>query len=284
MTRYGYGEMCKDHGYWNCIVCLSGGGGIYVYPYGCYTCGFNPCQCDGWYCWWCGKEPCECEEEEEDVACVECYCLPCECATGGWGGGGYAGNDPPPYNPSNPPATNPYLSKVEGYANNIKATLSQSLTITILTKANFSVGTPNPGLYAQLKCTPAQLYNTSPLDIIIKTGLNDRQLQFVIAHEYLAHLRWFDISRLAGNQTILSMMNEELCLCLGLDINKGQHEYTSRRMDDYEALLRDLFPGESEEFYRYGKWGGGLIETEAFKDLGEAERNAILRYLNKNKL
>lgn len=100
----------------------------------------------------------------------------------------------------------------------------------------------------------------------------------------LAQMRLIDISRGAGGQSQLSVINQELALCLGMGINEGHHKYSSRYMNEYEALLRDLFPGESEDFYRYGKWGGGLTETEAFNNLSNAERKAIQRYLIKNKL
>ena len=51
-----------------------------------------------------------------------------------------------------------------------------------------------------------------------------------------------------------------------------------------EQLLRSTFPGESNDFYRYGKWAGGAFNSEAFKDLPKTERDAVRDYLKNNKL
>ena len=51
-----------------------------------------------------------------------------------------------------------------------------------------------------------------------------------------------------------------------------------------EQLLRNTFPGESNDFYRYGRWTGGAFNSDAFDNLSETERNAIRKYLKKHKL
>ena len=53
----------------------------------------------------------------------------------------------------------------------------------------------------------------------------------------------------------------------------GQH------IEEMEQLLRDAFPGQSEEFYEYGKWGGGAFNSDAFRQLPVEEQNAIWAYL-----
>ena len=51
-----------------------------------------------------------------------------------------------------------------------------------------------------------------------------------------------------------------------------------------EQLLRSTFPGESNDFYRYGRWTGGAFNSEAFDNLPATEKRNILKYLQKNKL
>ena len=48
---------------------------------------------------------------------------------------------------------------------------------------------------------------------------------------------------------------------------------------EMESMLRKAFPGQSEDFYRYGRWGGGAVDSDAFKNLTQAERDAIRKYL-----
>lgn len=37
--------------------------------------------------------------------------------------------------------------------------------------------------------------------------------------------------------------------------------------EETEELLRQAFPGRNEEFYEYGKWGGGAFNSEVFEEL-----------------
>ena len=53
----------------------------------------------------------------------------------------------------------------------------------------------------------------------------------------------------------------------------GQH------IEEMEQLLRDAFPGRDDDFYECGKWGGGALNSDAFKELSEEEQNAITNYL-----
>ena len=54
-------------------------------------------------------------------------------------------------------------------------------------------------------------------------------------------------------------------------------------LDEYEAVLRELYPNQEEEFYEYGKWGA-LTTTKAFKTNPRKDKSKIKRYLSKNKL
>ena len=44
----------------------------------------------------------------------------------------------------------------------------------------------------------------------------------------------------------------------------GHHEYMGSHVDKMEERLRSAFPGQSEDFYKYGKWGGGATSSDAF--------------------
>lgn len=41
-------------------------------------------------------------------------------------------------------------------------------------------------------------------------------------------------------------------------INDGHHEYIGSHVDKMEERLQSAFPGQSEDFYKYGKWGEEL--------------------------
>lgn len=43
------------------------------------------------------------------------------------------------------------------------------------------------------------------------------------------------------------------------EVNAGHHLYMGGHADEMEQLLRDAFPGQSEDFYNYGKWAGGAM-------------------------
>ena len=42
-----------------------------------------------------------------------------------------------------------------------------------------------------------------------------------------------------------------------------------------EERLRSAFPGQSEDFYKYGKWGGGATSSDAFLKLENIEPDKI---------
>ena len=52
-------------------------------------------------------------------------------------------------------------------------------------------------------------------------------------------------------------------------------------MEEMEQLLRDSFPGMPEEFYEYGKWGGGAFNSTAFRSLPIEERMNVEDYLSR---
>ncbi|MFR5660792.1 MAG: hypothetical protein ACLUDU_23440, partial [Butyricimonas faecihominis] len=52
----------------------------------------------------------------------------------------------------------------------------------------------------------------------------------------------------------------------------------------YEQFLRSAFPAETEDFYKYGKWGGGVEKSEEFNNLSSDEKGKINKYLHDNNL
>ena len=68
------------------------------------------------------------------------------------------------------------------------------------------------------------------------------------------------------------------------DANVREHEYIADYyLDEYEAVLRELYPNQEEEFYEYGKWGA-LTTTNAFRKVPIEEQNKIKYYLYNNEL
>lgn len=51
-----------------------------------------------------------------------------------------------------------------------------------------------------------------------------------------------------------------------------------------EKLLREAFPGESDDFYNCGKWAGGATNSNTFLNLPKEEQKAVLNYLRTHKL
>ena len=56
--------------------------------------------------------------------------------------------------------------------------------------------------------------------------------------------------------------------------------YTNNGSEEMLKILnRECFPGYEEEFYEYGKWGGGAFSSTAFEELPMEEQKAIENYL-----
>ena len=125
----------------------------------------------------------------------------------------------------------------------------------------------------------------------IADNLSPTTLKLILAHEYM-HLYIFEQMMSAGSFQELSMTNLELSSYINMYrslspddfINAAHHEYMGNNIEIVEQLLRNTFPGESNDFYRYGRWTGGAFNSDAFRDLSKTERIAIFKYLKKNGL
>jgi hypothetical protein len=67
-------------------------------------------------------------------------------------------------------------------------------------------------------------------------------------------------------------------------LNDGHHWYWGNNIDEFEEMLRGAFPNQSEDFYEYGKWGGGFYNSPAFDALPQEDKDAIFDYLEDNGL
>ena len=113
----------------------------------------------------------------------------------------------------------------------------------------------------------------------------------VMAHEY-THLELLEKSRTAGSSNEFALKEPELLSAINNSseptdwgkINDGHHEYMGSHVDKMEERLRSAFPGQSEDFYKYGKWGGGATSSDAFLKLTKSERDKIIEYLTNNNL
>ncbi len=84
----------------------------------------------------------------------------------------------------------------------------------------------------------------------------------------------------AGNPDLQRILNQYFAADPdGNWLNDGHHEYMGRHVDEMEELLRESFPGRDEEFYEYGKWGGGAFNSKAFDNLNKEDQNRIYSYL-----
>ena len=184
----------------------------------------------------------------------------------------------------------PEVSPEQERINNIASTLESKISSTIENikdKVTFRIGTPNQNTLTSSTMTMNDVFDkTTDLTFYIQPGLDETQQKLVLAHEYM-HLQLLEISRNAGSLGALGRENPELMTAIntnGQDVNAGHHEYMGSHIDELETMLREAFPGESDEFYEYGKWGGGAFDSDAFDELPLSEQYKIIQYLQNNGL
>ena len=143
------------------------------------------------------------------------------------------------------------------------------------------IGTPNGSPFASCEFTLGDLWNKlRNYTIIISGNLNDIQQDLVLAHEFM-HLKLLQISQDAGSSRELALSNQELLAALNLyGVNDGHHFYMGQHVEEMEQLLREAFPGMDDDFYEYGKWGGGAFNSYAFNELPIEMQDEITEYLS----
>lgn len=136
----------------------------------------------------------------------------------------------------------------------------------------------------RFRTPPGETYFTyTPMLLVLPPYFSDEGYLLIVAHE-LIHLALFDVSLKARNIENLKQINPMLARCLELNIHADPHHEYMGKMTNYEQILRDAFPGKSREFYEYGKWGGGLMDSYSFKKLPKDQQEAIREYLKAHKL
>lgn len=129
------------------------------------------------------------------------------------------------------------------------------------------------------------LYNNIPTSVTIKDDLTDIQTKLVMTHEYV-HIILLEESRKAGDAENFEKNNKDLydAITDKENLNEGHHEYMGQHTDIMEDILREAFPGESDDFYNYGKWAGGATDSSAFRELSQEEQQEIKDFLKEHKL
>ena len=160
---------------------------------------------------------------------------------------------------------------------------------TVKVGLSVSVGTPQGSPFGGFSFSTRDIFEkTQNYTITIAPGLSDVQQNLVLAHEFM-HLKLLQISQDAGSPSELGRSNPELYGIINMFyadkdnnlywLNDAHHFYMGQHVEEMEQLLRDAFPGQSEEFYEYGKWGGGALNSDAFEKLSEEERGRVEEYL-----
>lgn len=155
-------------------------------------------------------------------------------------------------------------------------------------KFTFQQGTPT----LLIETTPmylSKLYFSNDVVIfLVQDNMTEIQALLAVGHEFF-HMKIWEITRECGSLAELQNRYPKLATYIDTailhnDANTYDHEYIAANyIDEYEAILRDLYPGKEEEFYEYGKWGA-LTKTKAFENLSEDMQNMIMIYLTNNKL
>ena len=181
--------------------------------------------------------------------------------------------------------------------NDMKEKLADQLGTTRF-RSFFRLENPVSGTLASMSLIDEMCFYDCSQNILIKVSpsLDEVQLPLVLAHEFM-HLILIEISRKAGSEDMLKIVNRELWDAIekyddlpelsNKTVNKynfGHHEYMGAHVDEIENILRECRPGQDEKFYEYGKWGGGLQHTEAFKELSKSEQRHINNYLRREHL
>lgn len=291
-----------------CSPCQCGNQPYPTEPSGCSNCGCDPCQCSNDACSACQSNPCQCHNNNTCPFCGNDSCGGA-CAAGGSGSGGSSSgnnNDDDKHinndseSGSNSKSDNDTNSnkdpinddkdsaienkKISTAVTNLLCILGNKVT-NIVNYATFKIGLPAQNTLASSTMKYQDIFDqTSTITIIVKMGLTDIQQHLILAHECM-HLVLIEVSRNAGSESALSQTNQELFNDIRQDgVNEGHHKYMGGHIDQVEQLLRSAFPGQDEDFYEYGKWGGGAMNSDEFTQLPKYKQHNTEVYLKKHDL
>jgi hypothetical protein len=214
-----------------------------------------------------------------------------EPGSGGGGGGGSGNQGSSDDDDDNPESVVPdpvYEATVDSLEERLMNSVANLIANVSNQFAILFVSSLSDGNIAGFTLSFSDMFDSSkPLTLQFPVGLTDTQMKLILAHEILGHLTLFDVMREAGNLSNLSQENPDLYIAIGQNQwnpNDGHHWYWGNNIEEYEQMLRGAFPGESEDFYEYGKWGGEFYNSPGFDALPPDEQIAILEYLDDNDL
>lgn len=95
----------------------------------------------------------------------------------------------------------------------------------------------------------------------------------IVMHEF-SHLYLYSLSGSAGESGLPTVNKDLYDAIIKYPQGDPHHEYWAKHIDVYESWLREIFPGKSDDYYKYGKWGA-FMNTEAFLELNPKERKRI---------
>lgn len=213
------------------------------------------------------------------------------------GGGGSSGSNPGTETPKGPRIDTTGMSKQLQLEINcvIQSLKKLGLSDKVLNNLNIRMGYNPLGTAAVTAIKGSAmdaLFGDIPIVMTLERDpvMSADKYKLVVGHEFY-HLYLYGISRDAGDISNLFSKDPMLQSFLNntktdghTDINAAHHEYIGYDNVRYEHFLRDAFPGEQEAFYKYGKWGGGISDSEAFKKLPVQEQNEIKKYIKNNNL
>lgn len=210
--------------------------------------------------------------------------------TGGGSGGGYEPGTQETIDTTDmPQALQEQIQKI------MKALKGMGLSNKVLGKLTIRMGMLPVGMSATVSSSGSYmdvLFGDTPFVMTLEkdSQISSDNYKLVVAHEFY-HLYLYGISRDAGSLANLYNTNQKLQSLLNhnyvdgkVDINGAHHQYMGYDNQKYEQFLRSAFPGATEDFYKYGKWGGGVKTSEEFNNLSSNEKGKINKYLQDNNL
>ena len=157
----------------------------------------------------------------------------------------------------------------------------------ILSQVYVKMGSPTFGNAAEVVTSGEPLdrvYGDTPLNVILNRDpmVSETGVSLAVAHEFY-HVYLYGLSRKAGSALNLSTTNPDLhSLLNNYPVNDAHHNYIGDNIVAYEDYLRKAYPNQSNDFYVYGKWGGGIDGSPAFQNLPRQEQIEIYNYLQSN--
>ena len=224
----------------------------------CYMCGNDPCTCND-ACYMCGNDPCTCRTcpycGDDPCTCEEWVCP--NCGDPSCSGNCTSGGEPKPDTgkDDDTPKSNPNDSK-----NKILETITNSEIRSFISKGNLPI-TPDD----KIKTMTIRVESNSDGTVTGLKGilyneqyfsnLTDQGQQLVLFHEYVHGY---------------------------LAINGKSYDHSTLiESNDYLQGIKDIFPGQNDDFYKMMKYAG-CADAPQFKNLSPQEKRDIATLVNSN--